>query len=234
MRASRARHASGWAAYDGGMTTSPERPVRRSSLAAPRGYCAGVDRAVIDGREGPRAVRRSGLRAQADRPQQARRADPARQRGAIFVDETDEVPEGAHRGLLAPTASRPVVHERGGRAAARTIDATCPLVTKVHNEARRFADEDYDILLIGHEGHEEVIGTDRRGARRTSRWSTARSDVDEVEVRDPDEGRLALPDHAVGRRDAGDGRPAAGAVPAAHRPAQRRHLLRHAEPPARR
>ena len=126
----------------------------------------------------------------------------------------------------------PVVHEEAAARQLRTIDATCPLVTKVHKEAVRFADEDYDILLIGHEGHEEVMGTSgeapdhitpgRRPGRRRER-----------QVRDPEQGRLAVADHAVGRRDDGDGRRLRERFPAAARPAERRHLLRHAEPSGR-
>ncbi len=78
--------------------------------------------------------------------------------GAVFVDETDEVPEGFHRGVLRPRRRADRARQRR-RAQTQVIDATCPLVTKVHNEAKRFARDDYDILLIGHEGHEEVIGT---------------------------------------------------------------------------
>jgi 4-hydroxy-3-methylbut-2-enyl diphosphate reductase len=79
-------------------------------------------------------------------------------RGAVFVDETDEVPEGALV-VFSAHGVAPVVHEEAARRNLRTIDATCPLVTKVHVEARRFADEGFQILLIGHEGHEEVVGT---------------------------------------------------------------------------
>ena len=80
------------------------------------------------------------------------------ERGAIFVDETDEVPEGALV-IFSAHGVAPVVHEEAAARNLRTIDATCPLVTKVHNEARRFAEDGFDILLIGHDGHEEVIGT---------------------------------------------------------------------------
>jgi len=80
------------------------------------------------------------------------------QRGAIFVEETDEIPEGAVV-VFSAHGVAPQVHQEAKDRALRTIDATCPLVTKVHNEARRFAAQDYDILLIGHEGHEEVVGT---------------------------------------------------------------------------
>ena len=130
---------------------------RRVLLAKPRGYCAGVDRAVQAveialGRFGaPVYVRKQIVH-------NTHVVNELEKRGAIFVEETDEVPEGgvvvfsAHG--IAPEV-RKAAEERGLRA----IDATCPLVTKVHNEAKRFAASDYDILLIGHDGHEEVVGT---------------------------------------------------------------------------
>ena len=129
------------------------------------------------------------------------------------------------------TASHRSSTEEAAARSLKTIDATCPLVTKVHREAVRFARDDYDILLIGHEGHEEVVGTsgeapehitlvDGPGRRRLGRRPR------------PAEGRLAVADHAVGRRDDGDGPQAAGALPGSAGPAERRHLLRHPEPPA--
>src|SRR5207245_10457628 len=78
--------------------------------------------------------------------------------GAIFVDETDEVPEGSIV-VFSAHGVAPTVHTSAAERNLQVIDATCPLVTKVHNEAKRFARDDYDILLIGHEGHEEVVGT---------------------------------------------------------------------------
>ncbi|HVE26670.1 MAG TPA: 4-hydroxy-3-methylbut-2-enyl diphosphate reductase [Sporichthya sp.] len=130
---------------------------RRVLLAAPRGYCAGVDRAVqtveraLELHGAPVYVRKEIVHNQ-------HVVATLRERGAIFVDETDEVPEGALV-VFSAHGVAPVVHEEAAARSLRTIDATCPLVTKVHNEARRFAAQDYDILLIGHEGHEEVVGT---------------------------------------------------------------------------
>lgn len=126
-------------------------------LAAPRGYCAGVDRAVItvekalDLYGAPVYVRKQIVHNK-------HVVSTLEARGAIFVDETDEVPEGAFVVFSAHGVS-PQVHEDAARRNLRTIDATCPLVTKVHYEAKRFASEDIEILLIGHEGHEEVEGT---------------------------------------------------------------------------
>ena len=133
-----------------------DRP-RRVLLARPRGYCAGVERAVDTVEE---ALRRYGrpvyVRKQIVHNLHVVRGLEAK--GAIFVDEAEEVPEGAIV-VFSAHGVAPSVHEQAARRRLRTIDATCPLVTKVHNEARRFAEADYDILLIGHEGHEEVVGT---------------------------------------------------------------------------
>ncbi len=126
-------------------------------LADPRGYCAGVDRAVItvekalDLYGAPVYVRKEIVHNK-------HVVNNLRDRGAIFVEELDEVPEGATVVFSAHGVS-PMVHAEAADRSLKTIDATCPLVTKVHHEARRFASEGYSILLIGHEGHEEVEGT---------------------------------------------------------------------------
>lgn len=126
-------------------------------LAAPRGYCAGVDRAVItvekalDLYGAPVYVRKEIVHNK-------HVVATLEARGAIFVSETDEVPEGALVIFSAHGVS-PAVHEAAAARNLKTIDATCPLVTKVHHEVKRFASEDYDILLVGHHGHEEVEGT---------------------------------------------------------------------------
>lgn len=105
-------------------------------------------------------------------------------RGAIFVDETDQVPEGATV-IFSAHGVAPVVHDEAKQLSLKTIDATCPLVTKVHREAIRFADADYDILLIGHEGHEEVIGTSGEAPEHIT-LVDGPEDVKNVEVRDPE------------------------------------------------
>jgi 4-hydroxy-3-methylbut-2-en-1-yl diphosphate reductase len=126
-------------------------------LAAPRGYCAGVDRAVIavekalDHYGAPVYVRKEIVHNK-------HVVSNLEKRGAIFVNEVDEVPEGSILVFSAHGVSPMVVQQAKDRG-LNTIDATCPLVTKVHREVQRFAKEDYDILLIGHEGHEEVEGT---------------------------------------------------------------------------
>ena len=131
--------------------------AKRVLLAAPRGYCAGVDRAVIAVQKAlelygaPVYVRKQIVH-------NIHVVATLEAKGAIFVEEVDEVPEGATVVFSAHGVS-PAVHEGAAKRNLKTIDATCPLVTKVHHEVKRFAKEDYDILLIGHEGHEEVDGT---------------------------------------------------------------------------
>jgi 4-hydroxy-3-methylbut-2-enyl diphosphate reductase len=126
-------------------------------LADPRGYCAGVDRAVITVEK---ALDLYGapvyVRKQIVHNKHVVRS--LESRGAVFVEELDEVPEGSTVVFSAHGVS-PAVHAQAAQRNLKTIDATCPLVTKVHHEARRFASDDYEILLIGHEGHEEVEGT---------------------------------------------------------------------------
>jgi len=130
---------------------------KRVLLAAPRGYCAGVDRAVITVEKAlelygaPVYVRKQIVHNK-------HVVESLEKKGAIFVDETDQVPEGA-RVVFSAHGVSPKVHEEAASRQLKTIDATCPLVTKVHQEARRFAADNLQILLIGHNGHEEVEGT---------------------------------------------------------------------------
>jgi 4-hydroxy-3-methylbut-2-enyl diphosphate reductase len=155
---------------------------RRVLLAKPRGYCAGVDRAV---QTVERALELYGAPVYV-RKQIVHNAHVVRRLtdlGAVFVEETDEVPEDAVV-VFSAHGVAPEVHEQAARRSLRTIDATCPLVTKVHVEARRFAREDIDILLIGHEGHEEVVGTTGEAPDRVHLVGGP-SEVDALEVRDP-------------------------------------------------
>ncbi|MEV8534527.1 4-hydroxy-3-methylbut-2-enyl diphosphate reductase [Streptomyces sp. NPDC051211] len=154
---------------------------RRVLLAAPRGYCAGVDRAVI-------AVEKA--LEQYGAPVYVRHeivhnkyvVQTLEKKGAIFVERTEEVPEG-NIVMFSAHGVAPVVHEEAARGKLATIDATCPLVTKVHKEAVRYANEDFDILLIGHEGHEEVIGTSGEAPDHIT-IVDGPDDVDKVTVRD--------------------------------------------------
>src|SRR6202167_2365088 len=131
--------------------------TRRVLLAKPRGYCAGVDRAV---QTVEKALERYGAPVYV-RKQIVHNTHGVRElegSGAIFVEEAEEVPEGAVV-VFSAHGVAPQVREEAAKSGLHTIDATCPLVTKVHSEAKRFAAQDYDILLIGHEGHEEGVGT---------------------------------------------------------------------------
>ncbi len=155
---------------------------RRVLLAKPRGYCAGVDRAV---QTVEKALERFGAPVYV-RKQIVHNTHVVRtleERGAIFVEETDAVPEGSVV-VFSAHGVAPEVREEARNRGLRTIDATCPLVTKVHNEARRFAAQDYDILLIGHEGHEEVVGTTGE-APANIQLVDGPAGSDSVQVRDP-------------------------------------------------
>jgi len=149
-------------------------------LASPRGYCAGVDRAVIavekalDHYGAPVYVRKQIVHNK-------HVVSSLEKRGAIFVEEVDEVPEGSILVFSAHGVSPAVVAAAEARN-LNTIDATCPLVTKVHREVQRFASEDYDILLLGHEGHEEVEGT---AGEAPEVVQIVDRDIDQVKVRDP-------------------------------------------------
>lgn len=167
----------------GGSIRSGIHPgTRRILLAAPRGYCAGVDRAV---EAVERALQLHGA------PVYVRKeivhnkyvVETLSDRGAVFVDEVDQVPEGAVTVFSAHGVS-PQVHADAAQRSLRTIDATCPLVTKVHREAVRFADSDYDIILVGHRGHEEVEGTFGEAPDHIQIVGSP-EEVDEVVVRDP-------------------------------------------------
>jgi 4-hydroxy-3-methylbut-2-enyl diphosphate reductase len=130
---------------------------KRVLLAAPRGYCAGVDRAVITVEKALEAYG-APVYVRKEIVHNKHVVQTLEQKGVIFVSETDEVPEGQTVVFSAHGVS-PAVHEEAAARSLKTIDATCPLVTKVHHEVRRFANEETEILLIGHEGHEEVEGT---------------------------------------------------------------------------
>ncbi|WP_420829760.1 4-hydroxy-3-methylbut-2-enyl diphosphate reductase [Actinocatenispora thailandica] len=156
--------------------------TKRVLLARPRGYCAGVDRAV---ETVERALELYGapiyVRKQIVHNKHV--VQTLERKGAIFVEENDEVPEGATV-IFSAHGVAPEVHEQAKQRNLRAIDATCPLVTKVHQEARRYARDEYDILLIGHEGHEEVVGTSGEAPEHITLVDGPDS-VDDVEVRDP-------------------------------------------------
>ena len=156
---------------------------KRVLLAEPRGYCAGVDRAV---ETVERALEKHGAPVYVRHEIVHNRhvVETLAAAGAVFVDETDEVPEGAIV-VFSAHGVAPTVHVNAKERDLQVIDATCPLVTKVHNEAKRFARDDYDILLIGHEGHEEVVGTAGEAPDHVQVVDNPDA-VDGVTVRDPD------------------------------------------------
>jgi 4-hydroxy-3-methylbut-2-en-1-yl diphosphate reductase len=161
------------------MASAPDKLL----LAAPRGYCAGVDRAVqtveraLDLYGAPVYVRKEIVHNK-------HVVEQLRERGAVFVDQETEVPEG-ETVVFSAHGVAPSVHANAESRALRTIDATCPLVTKVHVEARKFAEQGYTIVLVGHAGHEEVEGTMGEAPESIVLIETE-ADVDDLEVADPD------------------------------------------------
>lgn len=159
---------------------------KRVLLAAPRGYCAGVDRAVqtvekaLDLYGAPVYVRKQIVHNK-------HVVSSLEERGAIFVEENEEVPEGSTVIFSAHGVS-PAVHESAAKRQLKTIDATCPLVTKVHHEVKRYAQDDLTILLIGHKGHEEVEGTAGEAPDRVILVDGIDS-IDSIKV--PDENKVA-------------------------------------------
>ncbi len=156
--------------------------AKRVLLAEPRGYCAGVDRAV---ETVERALEKHGapVYVRHEIVHNKHVVETLAKAGAIFVEDNDEVPEGSIV-VFSAHGVAPTVHETAAARSLQVIDATCPLVTKVHNEAKRFARDDYDILLIGHEGHEEVVGTAGEAPDHVQVVDNPDA-VDNVTVRDP-------------------------------------------------
>ena len=141
-----------------------DSPQKRVLIAKPRGYCAGVDRAVITV-EKALEVYGAPVYVRKQIVHNAHVVRTLEAQGAVFVEETDQVPEGATV-VFSAHGVAPTVHAEARARTLKTIDATCPLVTKVHMEAKRFASDDLDIVLIGHEGHEEVVGTTGQAPER--------------------------------------------------------------------
>ncbi|GAA2176848.1 4-hydroxy-3-methylbut-2-enyl diphosphate reductase [Leucobacter tardus] len=167
----------------GRLKNVPVDGEKKVLLAAPRGYCAGVDRAVV---AVEKALERYGAPVYVRKQivHNVHVVKTLEKMGAIFVEEVDEVPEGANVVFSAHGVSPAVVNEAADRG-LHAIDATCPLVTKVHREAVRFAKQDREILLIGHTGHEEVEGTAGEAPEHITIVNSP-EDVDTLEVRDPD------------------------------------------------
>ncbi|HET9162499.1 MAG TPA: 4-hydroxy-3-methylbut-2-enyl diphosphate reductase [Solirubrobacterales bacterium] len=165
------------------MPASKTATPKRVLLAAPRGYCAGVDRAV---QTVERALEHHGapVYVRKEIVHNKHVVEELSKRGAIFVDQETEVPEG-EMVVFSAHGVAPAVHENAAARNLRTIDATCPLVTKVHVEARRFAADGYTIVMIGHEGHEEVEGTTGEAPESIILVQTA-AEVEDLEVPDPE------------------------------------------------
>ncbi|WP_228373589.1 4-hydroxy-3-methylbut-2-enyl diphosphate reductase [Demequina soli] len=161
----------------------PDTTTKRVLLAAPRGYCAGVDRAVI-AVEKALELHGAPIYVRKEIVHNKYVVETLSERGAIFVDETDQVPEGA-RVVFSAHGVSPAVRDAAEQRNLLTIDATCPLVTKVHKEAIRFARDERTILLIGHAGHEEVEGTAGEAPEHTIIVNSP-EDVDGLEVPDPE------------------------------------------------
>ena len=161
------------------MASAPEKLL----LAAPRGYCAGVDRAV---QTVERALELYGppVYVRKEIVHNKHVVEQLRERGAIFVEEEGDVPEG-ETVVFSAHGVAPSVHAGAAARGLKTIDATCPLVTKVHVEAKKFAAQGYTIVLIGHAGHEEVEGTMGEAPDHIVLIETE-DDVDTLEVQDPD------------------------------------------------
>ena len=170
---------------------------RQVLLAGPRSFCAGVERAIeiveqaLEQRGPPVYVRKQIVH-------NTHVVAELERRGAVFVDELDEVPDGATVVFSAHGVSPEVRHERPARG-LDAIDATCPLVAKVHAEARRFAADGYLVVLIGHAGHEEVEGTLGEAPEAMTLVETA-EDVARLEPDRPGQGRVPDADHAGCRR----------------------------------
>jgi 4-hydroxy-3-methylbut-2-en-1-yl diphosphate reductase len=156
---------------------------KRVLLAKPRGYCAGVDRAVVTVEK---ALELYGAPVYVRKEIVHNRhvVETLAGKGAVFVEENEEVPPGSVV-VFSAHGVAPEVHDQAAERGLKAIDATCPLVTKVHKEAVRYAEEDYDILLIGHEGHEEVIGTSGEAPEHIQLVDGPDA-VDQVKVRDPE------------------------------------------------
>ena len=197
-------------------------------LAAPRGYCAGVDRAV---QTVERALELYGapVYVRKEIVHNKHVVEQLRERGAVFVESETEVPEGATV-VFSAHGVAPSVHANAAARGLQTIDATCPLVTKVHVEAKKFAAEGYTIVLVGHAGHEEVEGTMGEAPEHIVLIENE-DDVDALEVSDPSKvAYISQTTLSVDETRAIINRPAR-AVPGDHRSAHRRHLLRDHQPP---
>ena len=201
----------------------------RVVLAQPRGFCAGVERAIeiVE-----RALKKYGppIYVRHEIVHNRHVVEDLRTRGAVFVDELDEIPPGAMTIFSAHGVAKRV-EQLAAERDLPVIDATCPLVAKVHNEGRRYAAQGREIVLVGHAGHAEVEGTIGQVPAKVHLVQTV-ADVAALRGRRSRQARLHHPDDAVGRRHPRHHRRAEGALPHHRRAGRARHLLCDAEPPA--
>ena len=204
------------------------RVVKRVLLASPRGYCAGVERAVDTVEQAPRPARRRPSTC-ASRSSTTPTSCATSRRAARSSSTTRGRCPRARRVVLSAHGVAPSVYANADARGLDTIDATCPLVTKVHVQARRYAAEGYTILLIGHAGHEEVVGTMGEAPESTILVQSV-EDAEALDLPAGREGRLHHADDALGRRDRRDHHRAPPALPRDLRAEERRHLLRDLQP----
>ena len=203
-------------------------PLQEIVLAGPRGFCAGVDRA-IDIVELALQVCPPPVYVRREIVHNRHVVEALRTKGAHFVDELDEVPDDATV-IFSAHGISPAVRHEAQRRGLRVIDATCPLVTKVHLEAIRYAREGYSIVLVGHADHDEVVGTMGEAPERMFLIAHP-EEVDRLQDPRPGQGRLPDADDPLRRRHARLHRGAAAPLPEDRRARQGRHLLRDPEPP---
>ena len=207
-----------------------DRPSLTIYLAAPRGFCAGVDRAIqivelaLAKYGAPVYVRHEIVHNRYV-------VESLKAKGAIFVEELDEIPDTGAPIVFSAHGVPKAVPEAARARNLFFIDATCPLVSKVHVEAERQFFEGREILLIGHAGHPEVVGTTGQLPEGAVRLIETVEDARAFVPRRRRPARRDYPDHLVGRRHQGDSQPAQGAFPAHGDAAQGRYLLRHHQPP---
>ena len=205
------------------------RPPLSILLAAPRGFCAGVDRAI---QIVELALARFGAPVYVRHEIVHNRfvVDSLRSKGAIFVEELSEIPDTKQPVIFSAHGVATAVRDEGATRNLFILDATCPLVFKVHSEAERHHAQGLDILLIGHAGHQEVIGTMGQLPPGTVQLVETVADALLCDAARPGEARLRDADNALGGRHPGNRRRPQGAVPEHRRPGQRGYLLRNDQP----
>ncbi len=212
------------------MAVSQEKPLLQVLLCSPRGFCAGVVRA-IESVERALALYGAPVYVRHEIVHNRYVVDSLRQKGAIFVEELDEVPDDGAPVIFSAHGVPRSVPAEAGRRNLFALDATCPLVTKVHREAEIHSPQGREIVLIGHAGHPEVVGTMGQLPAGAITLVETVEDVERFVPQRRRQARLRDADHAVGGGHAGDRRAAQAPLSRHRRAAQGRHLLRHHQPP---